>query len=424
MDSQFGIGGGFTDVESSTHGDSSEMPTFYISAIYVSPSNTMGGNTKIAIEFVNELAKYYRFVIFTTEPQTFKNHLNTLGNVTIIEVPYPFKKKSVFSQFFELFYVYHFLRDYFQNNKLKGSDYFYSASDFGPDVVPVYILRKRWQFKWIASLYLFIPSPIENIKRGYGFPFFKYFLYYFYQKWIFAIISRSFWRCCITNDADTVHFPQHRRKDVLAVYGGVNTRQIEEARKSILAMRYSAVFCGRLHPQKGISQLLDIWAKVCQSLPSSRLAVIGNGDPEFESLLKRKAQRLGLTNCLEWLGYVNDVEKYIIYLQGRIFVHPTIYDNNGMVAAEALCAGLPVVMYDLDSLKSVYQEGTVKVPYGDQNSFAKAVIKLLSDDRYYENCLPSAEVVTKLWNRWKWKTRAELFRAFLSKEKVGSSVAA
>lgn len=384
----------------------------------------MGGNTKIAIEFVNELAKYYRFVIFTTEPQTFKNYLIQLENVAIIEVPYPFKKKSLFTQFLELFYVYGFFRNYFQKVEIRENDYFYSASDFGPDVVPVYILRKQRRFKWVASLYLFIPSPVENIKRRYGFPFLKYLVYYFYQRWIFAIILRGFWRCCITNDADKLHFPQHRRKDVFAVYGGVNTRQIEEARKFAVPVRYSAVFCGRLHPQKGISQLLDIWAKVSQSLPKARLAVIGNGDPEFELFLKRKAQRLHLTNCLDWFGYVNDVKKYTIYLQSGLFVHPTIYDNNGMVAAEALCAGVPVVMYDLESLKSVYQEGTVKVPYGDQNSFAKTLIKLLSYDRYYASCLPSAEVVARLSNQWNWKTRADLFHAFLNGEKEESHVPA
>lgn len=392
-------------------------PTFFVSAIYVSPPHTMGGNTKIAIEFVRELSQVYPFVIFTTEPNTFKNQLPVQGNITLVDVPYPFQKKSLFSHFKEIFFVYGVFRDYFRKVPLQENDIFYSASDFAPDVLPVYFLRKHRRFRWIASLFLFIPNPGENIKKRYGFPFLKYFAYYLYQKILFKFILRSFWRCCITNDADLLHFPPARRKDVFAVYGGVNTHQIVEAKRFKLPVIYSAVFCGRLHPQKGISQLLDIWSTVLRSIPRARLAVIGNGDPEYESFLREKAHRLHLSDALDWWGYVNDVKKYTIYLQGRIFVHPTIYDNNGMVAAEALCAGLPVVMYDLESLKSVYREGTVKVPYGDQNAFAKTLIQLLSDDREYASCLLTEEAITLLSTHWSWKTRAELFQAFLTDEK-------
>lgn len=394
-----------------------KRPVFYVSAIYVSPPNTMGGNTKIVIEFVNELSKDYPVVLFTTEPLTFRNRLSSYENVSLIEVPYPYHKKNIFSHFQELYFMYGFLKDYFRKFDIKEDDFFYSASDFGPDVVPVFLLRIRRRFKWIASLYLFIPNPMDNLKRRYGFPFFKYFLYFFYQKGMFALIRKYFWRCCITNDVDKIHFPLDRRRDVFAVYGGVNTDQIEQARKLPSTMQYSAVFCGRLHPQKGISQLLNIWAEVCRTLPQVRLAVIGNGDPIFEAFLKRKAENLLLTKSLDWLGYVNDVGKYNIYLKSRLFIHPTIYDNNGMVAAEALCAGLPVVMYDLESLRSVYSEGTVKVPYNDKNLFAQTLIKLLSDESFYRSCCPTKDVVERLNKKWQWKNRTELFRNFLKQER-------
>ena len=176
------------------------------------------------------------------------------------------------------------------------------------------------------------------------------------------------------------------------------------------------VFCGRLCAQKGIWGFLDVWRRVLDEAPGVRLAVIGNGAPEFERALRAKAEALGVADSVDWLGYVNGEAKYAIYRSARVFVYPTVFDNNGMVAAEALCSGLPVVMYDLPPLRHVYTTGCVKVPRGDKEQFAQEVARLLSDPDRARAVAPNAGQTGELRVFWDWPERVRRFAAWLDED--------
>ena len=124
-------------------------------------------------------------------------------------------------------------------------------------------------------------------------------------------------------------------------------------------------------------------------------------------------ERLGIADTIEWLGYVNNEAKFRIYSESRVFVHPTVFDNNGMVAAEALCTGLPVVMQDLPALRDVYTTGCLKVPFGDRNAFAEAVVSLLTDPAKYAATAPTSDQLAALRAHWKWESRAAKFDRWL-----------
>jgi len=188
----------------------------------------------------------------------------------------------------------------------------------------------------------------------------------------------------ITNDADRHYFPVSWKNRIFAFYGGVNINQILSVEKEGGgAQKYDLVFCSRLCTQKGILPFLDIWKRVVETLPHARFGIIGNGRADFERRLRAKAEILGISETIEWLGYVNNEDKYRVYRASRLFVHPTIYDNNGMVAAEALCTGLPVVMNNLESLKDVYTTGCAKSDFSNTQATADLIIRLLSDDTFY-----------------------------------------
>ncbi len=385
---------------------------FYISAIYTSPPTSMGGNTKILLELINNLYNHFDFVVFTTEPETFKNYILT-KQITIIPIYYPFKKFNYFSHRTEVKYITEQFAKYFKKHKIYKNDYFYSCSDFAPDVLPIIKLKKQYKFKWIASLFLFIPSPLENLIKGYKFPFLKYIVYFFYQRYLFIPMLKYADLFLITNDYDRKMFKNFPQNKILAIYGGVNTEHIKKQVKR--KIKYDAVFCSRLHPQKGIAQLLEIWVQIILKRPKAQLAILGNGEPSFENYLKQRARELGIEKNIKWFGFVDHEEKYKIYSQSKVLLHSTIYDNNGMVAAEALCTGLPVVLYDHDSLKTLYTTGCVKIPIGNKKEFSTLVIKLLSDKTYYNTVTPIEREVRSLHSQWKWKNRAKIFRQFLDK---------
>jgi glycosyltransferase involved in cell wall biosynthesis len=287
------------------------------------------------------------------------------------------------------------------------------------DVLPAFLLKPAFRFVWAPSLFLFVPFITENVRHQYGFPVLKYALYYVYQRSIFRLIKMRGDLFVITSDCDRRHFPKRLQPHVFAFYGGVNVEQIQVAESVARPdpdRRRDVVFCGRLHPQKGIDAFLDVWRRVLDALPDARLTVIGNGTAGYERMLKRKADRLGIAARVDWLGYVNNEEKYAVYLSARVFVHPTVYDNNGMVAAEALCSGLPVVMYDLPNLRSVYSVGCTKVRERDGAAFAAALIRLLSDPAACASDRPSSGAVQELRNHWSWQTRVRRFEEFLESQ--------
>ena len=281
------------------------------------------------------------------------------------------------------------------------------------DVIPPTMLRKEFDFVYLASAFLFVPSPWENLVRGYRFPFLKYTLVAIYSRLFFRAAASRADGFVVTNSSDFPHFPVRFRDRLLDIYGGVNLEQIEEAASIPPFAPHDAVFCSRLHPQKGIDQFLDIWRQVVARLPGARLAVIGNGEPRYEAKLRAKAVRLGIEQSIDWLGYVNNTKKYAVYRAARVLVHPTVYDNNGMVAAEALCSGLPVAMFDLPPLRHVYQVGCVKIPPYDLAAFAETLVHLLSDEKYRLSVAPTEQQLAEIAARWNWKHRSAIFRDFI-----------
>ena len=384
---------------------------FIISAFALSSSSTMGGNSKICLEIARHLSKEFEVHLVTTSEKTLTvtNTLGTLENLFIHTVdPYP--KSEMGHPFQSSRHYTKSLNGVLEKLNACENDIVYACSDFHIDTIPCLRLKKKYRYKWIGVQFLFIPFIFENIFKGYKFPTFKYLLAWFYSTFLFRLAKSKADAFVITNDSDRTHFSKKFQNRIFAFYGGVNVDQIPVY--DALRTR-DVVFCSRLHPQKGIDGFLDVWKIVHEKNPEAKLSVIGNGEKPYEEYLKNKAMRLGIDGSVEWLGYVNDAPKYEIYRSSRIMVHPTVYDNNGMVAAEALCSGLPVVMYDLKPLRELYTEGCIKIPFGDKAAFAEAIIMLLDDKAMRESIAPSGEILERLRNRWDWANRVAAFRSWM-----------
>lgn len=381
-------------------------------AISASLPGTMGGNTKITLEMARNLQKFGWEVVVIVPEEKLATFTQNIGYPVGVEyATFNDFSAGIFRRpLSSAVYYYRRLKEKFAKLDVNPDDVVYSNCNFHYEIVAMSLLKRCFHYFYLPSHYLFSPFIIENLTRGYRFPAFKYLIVWFYERFFFLCAKRFADGFVITNDSDRRHFGQSFQKRIIAIYGGVNVEQIP---KRTFAKNRDVVFCSRLHPQKGVEGLLDIWSYVVAELPGAKLSIIGNGDVNYEQLLHEKAARLGIDESLEWLGYVNNNDKYNIYASARVFVHPTVFDNNGMVAAEALCSGLPVVMYDLPSLRSVYETGCVKIPYGDKKSFANAIIRLLKNDEYCASTAPSAEEICELRKYWNWMNRARIMSDFL-----------
>ena len=102
-------------------------------------------------------------------------------------------------------------------------------------------------------------------------------------------------------------------------------------------------FLGRLHPIKRVENLiyaLTLLSKEDQNGLS--IQIMGKYDDCYEEFLKTEVKRLGLDDCVEFVGFVNGKDKYERLSRLWALMVPSTQENFGMIVPEALICGTPV----------------------------------------------------------------------------------
>jgi glycosyltransferase involved in cell wall biosynthesis len=106
--------------------------------------------------------------------------------------------------------------------------------------------------------------------------------------------------------------------------------------------RYELLFLGRLAPEKNVEPLLLAWQRLEREFPQWTLRIAGPLGGAYPQLMKARAEQLGLARC-EFTGELDAAGKAAAFSTARLFVLPSLTENFGIVVAEALAHGVPVV---------------------------------------------------------------------------------
>lgn len=102
------------------------------------------------------------------------------------------------------------------------------------------------------------------------------------------------------------------------------------------------LFLGRLEPRKGALALIEAWARVEQRHRGARLIVLGDGPLRGQAL--SLVAELGLAESVRFEGAIDEVDKAQWFGRATLFCAPSLYgESYGLVLAEAMAAGLPVI---------------------------------------------------------------------------------
>lgn len=100
-------------------------------------------------------------------------------------------------------------------------------------------------------------------------------------------------------------------------------------------------FLGRLHPIKQIENLIQ--GAALSKISDLEILIIGKGDDAYEHFLRDEAKRLGITDRVKFLGFLNGREKFEQLARLDALFVPSDMENFGMIIPEALIVGTPVM---------------------------------------------------------------------------------
>ena len=148
----------------------------------------------------------------------------------------------------------------------------------------------------------------------------------------------------------------------------------------VLSAAPTAVFAGRLVPEKGVDILLHAFALVRRKIPSAKLWIAGDGNerPRLERLI----DELSLRDSVSMLGFLARDEMERKFSQTWVQVVPGRWEEPfGMVIAEAMMRGSAVVASSLGGALDLveHQITGLLVPPGDVAALSDALTSILSE---------------------------------------------
>lgn len=102
-------------------------------------------------------------------------------------------------------------------------------------------------------------------------------------------------------------------------------------------------FLSRIHPKKNVEMLISVWSRLERDFPDWVLSIVGpDANNRYADQMKTLSAQLGCCR-LQFVGELNGVEKKRFMAQSDCLVLPSHSENFGMVVAESLACGTPVI---------------------------------------------------------------------------------
>ena len=160
------------------------------------------------------------------------------------------------------------------------------------------------------------------------------------------------------------------------------------------------LYMGRLVYEKGVQHLIAAMPKILNGYNDAKLIIAGKGGMIDE--LKREADALGLGNKVYFTGYLNSKQVQKMYKCADVAVFPSTYEPFGIVALEAMLAGVPTVVSDVGGLNEIVEHGVtgMKSYAGNANSIADSILNILYDHQLAANISKNAKTKVKELYNW------------------------
>ena len=155
-------------------------------------------------------------------------------------------------------------------------------------------------------------------------------------------------------------------------------------------------------PRKGLDYLIRATA----GLPHShfRLYLVGkyNETSSYHRRLTQIIQECNLSKKVLFLGRVSDEKLHQLYRESDIFVFPSLWEGYGIVLAEAMAHGLPVVATNVSAIPEIVRNGEngILVPPGNVEALTEALAELLDNAELRQQLADKSIEIAKSFKSW------------------------
>jgi glycosyltransferase involved in cell wall biosynthesis len=215
----------------------------------------------------------------------------------------------------------------------------------------------------------------SRLRRGpRGWPLLEFAAYHVSRRLAFRIGT------CLAMNRFTEEYSKSRMHARRAPVIGAGVEDFWHEHRDV-PKSFDGVYVGRFDPSKRVPTLVKAWQGVVSKEPDSRLLLIGESGEEFP-LVKWMVGELGLGANVVFAGFIDDRRVLADRVRSaKVFVFPSVREGFGLVIAEAMAAGLPCVLSDVEPLREVFGEAAILVKPDEPSALAEATLGLLLDEK-------------------------------------------
>jgi glycosyltransferase involved in cell wall biosynthesis len=177
-----------------------------------------------------------------------------------------------------------------------------------------------------------------------------------------------------------------KAQKISVIYNGIDEKEFDQSCNSLITRQKFDIPPGDIvigniagfQYYKGHDFLLDVFEKLHVGKKRIHLMLIGDG--ELRQQLELKVENLDIQDRVHFLGMREDISSLIKTMD--IMFHPSRWEGFGIVLAEAMYCGIPVVASDRGGIPEVVKHEVCGFihPFGDINAFVKSISLLINDE--------------------------------------------
>ena len=220
------------------------------------------------------------------------------------------------------------------------------------------------------------------------------------------------------NKADRVIAVSEYTKNIVRQYYGIAAEKIHVVHNGVNFDEFSpmqirqifpndkiVLYVGRLTLQKGVDYFGRAAEKVLAAEPKTIFLVVGSGDMERRLIME--AAFRGIGHRIIFAGFLTGEKLRMCYQMADVFVMPSVSEPYGLVALEAIAAGVPVIISKQSGVAETLSS-VLKVDFWDIDRIAQMIIEVLEYPNLAAEMVAAAklEAAKMTWESAAYKTLA------------------